>query len=1002
MPSPPPRVAVFDPQHSHLGLESVAVDRVRSVLDTVGLVAAGVDCVVVEGTDGQQALAAISAVRSFDEQVPVVLTTDQPDGVLAADATRAGATEYVVRGRSDGPSLSARVARLTVPRALVALESGADSGPDSRSPGGGEVRYAVPETEESSAADASRFERDALERVLARIDDAFFALDEEWRFTYVNDRALALVDGQERDLLGVSIWEAFPDAVGTAFETQYRRAMDTQERVTFEAYSSPLSAWFEVSAYPSETGLSVAFSDVTDRKRAEDERREREAKFRQFTEHLTEVVWMSSVDIDEIHYVNPAYERIWGRSRESIYDDPLSFLDGIHPDDRDRVVETIPQRARGEYDEEFRVVRPDGTTRWVRDRAYPITDEEGTVTRVVGIAEDVTERKRLRSELETSFSRITDAFYSLDDRWRFTYLNPRAAELMGVDADEVVGECLWERFEWAIDPAFEAAFRHAMAQQAVTTFEHYVDQPLDAWFEINAYPSETGLSVYFRDVTQRREREETTTQLLETTPALFACENRYDVAAVVVEAATELFGYDAVSVRLHDEETDTLVLDAATQSCPELTGGAPPVVVGEGYAGRAFADGEPIVVDDLEPDALIARYGLRSAMYVPLADAGVLTVGSPQPGAFDEGDLQFVRLLTTSAAAALDAAARRESLLRYEQVLETVEGMVYALDEAARFTLVTEPFAARLGYEREDLLGEHVSLVVDDRDRERATDHVERLLADPVRERAPLEGTLHTADGDEFPVEVDISLLSSDDSFRGTVGAVRDITERKERERYLQVLNRVLRHNLRNDLTVVMGYADQLESAVDDPTLRRAAATLRETATDLADLSEDAKRLEQTLRRERVGRSSIPLSGLVARVLEDAPESWTDAAIEVDVPDDLVVRAGDRLSVVLSHLVDNAVEHARNGSPTVRVSARASGDAVTVAVDDDGPGIPDHEREVVTGERDITQLSHGSGLGLWLVYWTVDAYDGEITFERSPLGGTRVTISLERAPTLQE
>lgn len=122
-------------------------------------------------------------------------------------------------------------------------------------------------------------------------------------------------------------------------------------------------------------------------------------KFRQFAEHLEEVIWMSSVGIDEIHYVNPAYEEVWGRSRECLYDEPISFLEGVHPDDRERVRGTIPQRARGEYDEIYRVVRPDGSVRWVRDRAYPI-HESGEVRRVVGIAEDVTERRERQRRLE--------------------------------------------------------------------------------------------------------------------------------------------------------------------------------------------------------------------------------------------------------------------------------------------------------------------------------------------------------------------------------------------------------------------------------------------------------------------------------------------------------------------------------------------------------------------------------------------------------------------------
>ena len=130
----------------------------------------------------------------------------------------------------------------------------------------------------------SRRERDA---VLDRVSDAFFALDRGWRFTYLNDQAERLLDRSAEDLVGESVWEEFPEAVDTTFEEKYTEAMETQETVSFDEYYPPLDTWFEVRAYPSETGLSVYFRDVTDRKANERRLAERTRQFETFGDVLS-------------------------------------------------------------------------------------------------------------------------------------------------------------------------------------------------------------------------------------------------------------------------------------------------------------------------------------------------------------------------------------------------------------------------------------------------------------------------------------------------------------------------------------------------------------------------------------------------------------------------------------------------------------------------------------------------------------------------------------------
>ncbi len=136
---------------------------------------------------------------------------------------------------------------------------------------------------------------------------------------------------------------------------------------------------------------------------------ETEARFRQIADNLCAVVWLSEPDMRRQLYVSVAYERIWGRSRESLETDPNSFMEGVHPDDRERVRASLADLAHRAADVEFRVVRPDGTVRWVWSRGFPVRDNSGRIFRVAGIMEDVTERHEYVLERDTLLAREQDA-----------------------------------------------------------------------------------------------------------------------------------------------------------------------------------------------------------------------------------------------------------------------------------------------------------------------------------------------------------------------------------------------------------------------------------------------------------------------------------------------------------------------------------------------------------------------------------------------------------------
>jgi len=144
----------------------------------------------------------------------------------------------------------------------------------------------------------------------------------------------------------------------------------------------------------------IHVEDITERRQSEEALKSSEEKFRQLAENIHEVFWMLDAAGTEILYVGPAYEQIWGRSCKSLYESPMDWMEAVHPDDREHAHEIFMRQLKGEsIDSEYRIQTPDGQDKWIRDRAFPVRDQAGTMTRIVGIAEEITERKRFEAQL---------------------------------------------------------------------------------------------------------------------------------------------------------------------------------------------------------------------------------------------------------------------------------------------------------------------------------------------------------------------------------------------------------------------------------------------------------------------------------------------------------------------------------------------------------------------------------------------------------------------------
>jgi PAS domain S-box-containing protein len=197
---------------------------------------------------------------------------------------------------------------------------------------------------------------------------------------------------------------------------------------------------------------------------------------------------------------------LFGLTRSTFGGTIEAFRDVVHPEDRTRVSQALQGAVQscGEYTAEYRIVLPGGETRWITARGRALAGEDGTAVRLLGAAFDSTAAR----EGETAVARILEAmptaFFSVDRQWRFEYVNAEAERLLGRTRGELVGGDLWELFPSASDSEFDMHYRRAMDTGEVVMFDAYYPEPLNAWYEIRAWPTPSGLSVYFFDVTARR------------------------------------------------------------------------------------------------------------------------------------------------------------------------------------------------------------------------------------------------------------------------------------------------------------------------------------------------------------------------------------------------------------------------------------------------------------------------------------------------------------------
>jgi PAS domain S-box-containing protein len=873
---------------------------------------------------------------------------------------------------------------------------------------------------------ALRESRDETEKLLGGMTDAFFALDANWNFTYINDEAERVFERRREELLGQNLWEEFPDAVGTVSDEEYRRAVAEGEAVSFETFYAPLDVWVEVRAHPYEGGLSVFLNDINERKAAEQALQRSEKRFRALVERGSDVTAIVGTD-GTIQYESPSVRRVLGYEPEALVG--TNGLARVHPDDREDVeagLEEVSQEPRGEVTLTFRMRHADGS--WVHLEAIGRNFlGDSAIGGIVVNSRDVTERKKAEAkrraaqrETEDVLESIGEALYAVDAGWRFTYVNDEAARLWGRDREELLGERLWEAFPEFVGSGFEEPLRRADREQKTVDAE--VHTPHGRWAELHIYPragaegysGAQGLLVFFKDITARKEAE-AELRLMQS-----AVESAND--AVLIGEATLADGTGPEIVYVNE------ALEKQTgYRREEVVGQTPALIRGPEMGGTSQEIAE----------AIAERRPIRTELLTYRKDGSTFWAEvSIEPIRDENGAVTHwlsVRRDITERREREEAL--RESEETFRSVVENAQNVIFQTDAQGRWTLLSPSWEETMGYTVEEALGTSFMEYVHPADRS------EELLNFKALAEGP-EGAIRkdvryvTQSGETRRMRFAARLVTDGEGrVSGTTGTFTDVTdsfeieaERKARERAEELLEAKtsflnnMSHELRTPLASIVGFAELLdEEEMPEAERREFAGRIAASGERLKKTLNSILELAQ-LESGGAGRAEMNIAPVdVAAQVRATTEAHRPAAEEKG----LALRAktprgegGDTRAAlnegafgrVLDNLISNAIKFTEEGSVTLRVGATAQ--EVHVEVEDTGCGIED---DFLEGGRDglfadfeqeskgLSRSHEGAGLGLAIAKRLTEEMDGAIDVASEKGEGTTFTVRFPRlAPAAEE
>ncbi len=466
------------------------------------------------------------------------------------------------------------------------------------------------------------------------------------------------------------------------------------------------------------TGASKIVHDITERKRAEEALRTSEERLAMATQAAGIGTWDVDV-VSEVCDWSPSQAELFGFPPHVLRLTYQDALERVHPEDVELLANAVMQAqdARGLYRLEFRVILPNGSIRWLASFGRFQYDHSGTAIRLVGVSQEITDRKRAEEATRASerkfvqmLESITDGFVAFDHDWRYSYLNPQARNILGRDPSELLGRSVWEAYPGTVGSAFEQYFQQAVTERVAVNFESYYPAPLNKWFSVHAYPSPDGLSVLFADVTERRRADEAVrvyASRLESLRAIdldiLSAQSSKEIANAALQRLAQIAPCWTGAAALYFAELEEFEVVSSV--------GAEPVGDGRGHrvslgtAGEierhALLQGQTVVVDEVSvasSETTLAQTlmapGLQSFVLAPLWDReetiGLLCLGSDAPSAYCDGSLNVIQEVADHLAIAIRQSLLRDEILNAKDRLETISRHLIRAEEVERRRIARE------------------------------------------------------------------------------------------------------------------------------------------------------------------------------------------------------------------------------------------------------------------------------------------------------------------------
>jgi len=355
----------------------------------------------------------------------------------------------------------------------------------------------------------------------------------------------------------------------------------------------------------------------------------------------------------------------------------------------------------------------------------------------------------------------------------------------------------------------------------------------------------------------------------------------------------------------------------------------------------------------------------------------------------DEGEIMAYVAVQTDVT---ERKELRDRLKKHRDIVHRLEDPIMIQDEAGQFQLVNEALTEFAGLPEEELLGtdEFVFMGTDAakriRRRKRETMETESPIGYSIAPEFERSGKDAIFDTRRYPY------YDEDGELSGTIAICRDVTALKERTRQLRVMDNVLRHNLRNDLTLIRGLAEQIRSQTSGETASTADTIV--TRADSLMTTGTKSRAITDLLSDEPETQQVDITKTARSVANKIDASYLDVELTVEAPEHVVVSATTTVETAIEELVRNAIIHNDLEEPAVELRVTTDGDTARIHVIDNGPGISEMDRDVLKIGLATDALYHGSGLGLWLVYWAINRSDGSIDVTTVEPRGTKVTVLL--------